>query len=67
MIFFTAQNCLHKATHPLRGYRDVVVFLLYPSATRLEKFGLEERERLSRNFGYLLNPFSNKPLRVGDE
>ncbi|MBL7714976.1 MAG: phytanoyl-CoA dioxygenase family protein [Bdellovibrionales bacterium] len=65
-LLFTPQYCIHKATLPQKSYRDVAVFLLFPSY-EFSRFSSEVRRTLSYNFGYLANPFSGRPLRVGDE
>lgn len=66
-ILFHAMNCIHKATYPRTGHRDVATFLLHPSTEPWRSHLDRNRDRLSSNFGYCVNPFTDRPLRVGDE
>lgn len=67
VLFFSTHYCIHKATLPETGYRDVAVFLIQPSLSAAKPLTNNERDQLSKNFGYCINPFTNQPLRVGDE
>lgn len=67
VLFFSTHYCIHRATLPLTGYRDVAVFLVQPSLVPQRPFSLESRTAYSYNFGYCVNPFSDRPLRYGDE
>lgn len=67
VLFFSTHYCIHKATLPETGYRDVAVFLIQPSLISAKPLTDSERDQLSKNFGYCINPFTNKPLRVGEE
>lgn len=64
---FSTHYCIHKATLPKTEYRDVAVFLVQPSFVQTQSLSDLDRERLSQNFGYCVNPFSSKPLRYGVE
>lgn len=66
IILFTPQFCIHKATLPESSYRDVAVFLVYPYHKEY-KITSAFRKQCSNYYGYLKNPYSWKPLRVGDE
>lgn len=67
ILFFSTHYCIHKATLPTYGHRDVAVFLVQPSFTAQGTFSSKDRERFSSNFGYCVNPFLGTPLRYGDE
>jgi hypothetical protein len=66
-LFFSTHYCIHKATLPMRQYRDVAVFLVQPAFQPQEAFSPRARETYSFNFGYCVNPFTDAPLRYGDE
>lgn len=66
-LLFSTHHCIHKATLPESGYRDVAVFLVQPSLKPNPPWNKMLRKQYSRNFGYCTNPFTNKPLRVADE
>jgi hypothetical protein len=66
-VLFHALYCIHKATFPKHGHRDVATFLLHPSTIPWKAHLALNRAKMSRNFGYCINPFTDKPLRVGDE
>lgn len=67
VLLFSTHHCLHKATLPRTGYRDVAVFLVQPALARPGPWDKEARRTYSLNYGYCINPFSNRPLRAGDE
>jgi hypothetical protein len=64
-IFFTPQFCLHKATLPTQGFRDVGVFLFHPTVLENEKYNDADLEKINYNGGYMLNPFTKRPLKYG--
>ena len=64
ITIFSPHN-IHKASIPEEGVRDVAVFLVYPSFSRIKNESKKRKEQISRNFGYMINPFSKKPLRYG--
>jgi len=66
-LIFSTHYCIHKATLPEVGYRDVAVFLVQPSVLDNNKSGINDKENISSNFGYCINPYTNSPLRVGYE
>lgn len=66
-ILFHAMNCAHKATYPKQGHRDVGTFLIHPSKEPWRAHLERNRDRLSSNYGYCVNPFTDAPLRVGVE
>jgi hypothetical protein len=66
VLFFSTHHCIHCATLPLTGYRDVAVFLVQPSLAPQPSFSPELRERYSRNYGYCVNPFFNTPQAFAD-
>jgi hypothetical protein len=67
IIFFAAQYCLHRGSYVKENFRDVATFLLFPSLAPQRVFSEADRLTYSKNFGYLLNPFTGKALRWGDE
>ena len=67
IILFTPQHLIHRAVLPLRGHRDVVNFLVHPTLTESFEYDTREAFRLSRNQGYLVNPFTMAALREGDQ
>jgi hypothetical protein len=67
VLLFSTHHCLHKATLPRIGYRDVAVLLVQPSLVPPPPWDEQARRTFSRNYGYCINPFSNRPLRTGDE
>lgn len=66
-ILFQHSACIHKATDPARGQRDVAAFLIIPSDVPWREHLARHSNRLSRNYGICLNPFTDRPERVGDE
>lgn len=64
ITIFSPHN-IHKASIPEEGIRDVAVFLVYPSFCRITNESKKRKKEISRNFGYMINPFSKKPLRYG--
>lgn len=67
IILFTPQLNVHKATLPLTLYRDAAVFLIHPALTERSVVSDEEKWRVSKNYGYMINPFKWTPLRIGDQ
>jgi hypothetical protein len=67
VLIFSTHHCIHKATLPTTGLRDVAVFLLQPSLSSTMPWNDAQRHSYSHNFGYCINPFTNRPLRVADE
>ncbi len=65
IILFTPHSNVHKATLPSKLYRDAAVFLVYPSFYKNSSKSHSRRLSISRNFGYMINPFNKKPLRSG--
>jgi len=63
----TGAVALHKATPPRTGYRDAAVFLVHPALARPWPWDEGVRRTYGRNCGYCINPFSDRPLRAGDE
>lgn len=61
VILFAGQFCIHKATHPEYGHRDVATFLVYPSLKPYAPLSATERTRISRTLGHLRNPFTGAP------
>lgn len=66
-LLFSTHHCIHKATLPLTEHRGVAVFLLQPCFRAQGRFSPADRRTYSTNFGYCVNPFRWKPLRVGTE
>jgi len=66
-LLFSTHYCIHKATLPNNGYRDVAVFLIQPSIQKNHILNKQEKQELSMNYGYCINPFNNTPLRFGNE
>ena len=66
-LLFSTHHCIHKATLPLTQHRDVAVFLLQPCFRAHGRFSPADRRTYGTNFGYCVNPFRWKPLRVGTE
>jgi hypothetical protein len=67
ILFFSVHDCIHKATLPSEGHRDVAVFLIQPSIKENSRIKDFQKETLSKNYGYCINPFFSTPLRYGDE
>ena len=66
-ILVSTHSCIHKATLPHDGHRDVAVFLVQPAWRRLDQLTRRDLEEASFNFGYCVNPFTGAPLRRGEE
>jgi hypothetical protein len=66
-VLFHALSCIHKATFPEHGHRDVATFLIHPSTIPWQEHLAGNRNRLSTNFGYCVNPFTDRPMRQGEE
>ncbi len=67
ILLFTPQLNAHKATLPLRNHRDAAVFLIHPVLAPRPVVSEADRRAISNNFGYMVDPFRWKPLRVGDQ
>ena len=67
IILFTPQTVIHRAVLPLTGFRDVVSFVVHPTLVGKVKYDAEELEMISKNQGYLIDPFRFKALRIGDQ
>ena len=66
IIFFTPQANMHKATIPEYSYRDAAVFLVYPAFSKQKSNSFERKKEISRNYGYMTDPYKKMPLRVGN-
>lgn len=66
-ILFQSNGCVHKATPPEIGHRDVAAFLMLPSPSPWRENLEKKRHNLSKNFGPCMNPFTDRPLRYGNE
>jgi hypothetical protein len=64
VLLFSTHYCLHKATLPEHGHRDVGVFLVQPSLKQYTPSNEKERNLICRREGYCINPFNNSPLRM---
>jgi hypothetical protein len=60
-ILFQDGQCVHKATHPVRGHRDVVTFVMMPSDVPWLDHLPRQRHRMSLNEGFCVNPFTDEP------
>lgn len=68
MVVFLPQFCIHKATLPRLGYRDVAAFLVHPRLTEVSgELTQKDLVRFSRSYGYLVNPFTDRTLRWGSD
>ena len=67
IILFTPQAVIHRAVLPFSGFRDVVSFVVHPTLAGEVKYDAGELRSISKNQGYLVNPFRFKALRVGDQ
>jgi hypothetical protein len=66
-VLFESHRCIHRGTPLRHGHRDVAAFLIVPSLLPWRSDLARNRGRLSQNFGYCVNPFTSRPLRVGDD
>ena len=66
IIFFTPHSNMHKATLPSLSFRNAAVFLVYPSFSYKSSESEKRKLEISRNYGYMTNPFTKKPLRIGN-
>jgi hypothetical protein len=64
-ILFMNGGCLHKATYPRTGHRDVVTFVLQPSLAPWRENLRPRRAALDVNSGFCRNPFTDRPQHVG--
>lgn len=64
-ILFMNGRCLHKATYPRRGHRDVVTFVLQPSLVPWREHLRPRRAAVDVNSGFCRNPFTDRPQHVG--
>jgi len=67
VIIFSTHYCIHKATLPESGYRDVAAFLVLPALFAERPWDEAARRTFSENSGCCVNPFTNRPARFGDE
>ncbi|MBL96692.1 MAG: hypothetical protein CMF52_02660 [Legionellales bacterium] len=67
IILFTPHTVIHRAVLPLSGFRDVVSFVVHPTLGGEVNYDASELKVLSKNQGYLINPFRFKALRIGDQ
>ncbi len=60
-VLFSAGECIHKATSPLHGHRDVVTFTLHPSLWpwRTHFAAISATKELSENYSSCARPFSD--------
>ena len=66
-LLFENGGCIHKATSPKFGHRDVVTFVLIPSDTPWRPHFARSRNLLSTNAGICVDPFKDQPEHVGYE
>jgi hypothetical protein len=64
-LLFENGGCIHKATSPKYGHRDVVTFVLIPSDTPWRPHFSRSRNLLSTNAGICVDPFKDRPEHVG--
>jgi hypothetical protein len=64
-LLFENGGCIHKATSPKLGHRDVVTFVLIPSDTPWRPHFARSRNLLSTNAGICVDPFKDRPEHVG--
>ncbi len=67
IILFTPQTVIHRAVLPLSGFRDVVSFVVHPTLVGQAEYNADDLETISKNQGYLIDPFRFKALRIGDQ
>lgn len=65
-ILFQDGRCVHKATFPRGGHRDVVTFVMQPSDIPWQAHLGKNRHRMSLNEGFCLNPFTDRPQATGE-
>jgi hypothetical protein len=64
-LLFENGGCIHKATSPKVGHRDVVTFVLIPSDIPWRPHFARSRNLLSTNAGICIDPFVDRPEHVG--
>jgi hypothetical protein len=64
-LLFENGGCIHKATSPKHGHRDVVTFVLIPSDIPWRPHFARSRNLLSTNAGICIDPFRDQPEHVG--
>jgi hypothetical protein len=64
-LLFENGGCIHKATSPKHGHRDVVTFVLIPSDIPWRPHFARTRNLLSTNAGICIDPFRDRPEHVG--
>lgn len=64
-LLFENGGCIHKATSPKHGHRDVVTFVLIPSDIPWRPHFARSRNLLSTNAGICIDPFRDRPEHVG--
>ena len=64
-LLFENGGCIHKATSPKFGHRDVVTFVLIPSTIPWRPHFARNRNLLSSNAGICIDPFKDIPEHVG--
>jgi len=64
-LLFENGGCIHKATSPKQGHRDVVTFVLIPSDIPWRPHFARNRNVLSTNAGICIDPFSDRPEHIG--
>jgi hypothetical protein len=64
-LLFENGGCIHKATSPNRGHRDVATFVLIPSDIHWRPHFARHRNLLSTNGGICVDPFKDRPEHVG--
>ena len=65
-ILFHVGRCIHKATYPRIGHRDVVTFFIMPSVTYWKDHLKKNSHRMSLNTGYCENPFTDRSPATGE-
>ena len=66
-LLFENSGCIHKATSPQVGHRDVVTFVIIPSDMPWRPHYARHRNLMSTNAGICVDPFSDKPQHIGYE
>ena len=66
-LLFENSGCIHKATSPKTGHRDVVTFVIIPSDMPWRPHYARHRNLMSTNAGICVDPFSDKPEHIGYE
>jgi hypothetical protein len=66
-LLFENSGCIHKATSPKVGHRDVVTFVIIPSDMPWRPHFARHRNLMSTNGGICVDPFSDKPEHIGYE